>query len=296
MNNNRFLLLIPLLLFATSSSLSFSCDKDGVTGFFPDSAKIKVNTSSPFLPSGISKEDFEDVLSRLDKIYSPVVKGFGAKLKFVNNWDNDTINAYAKQSDENWIVAMFGGFARYSGMTKDSFTLVACHELGHHIGGAPKKEGFDAMWASNEGQADYFASLKCFRKYADGEDHEEIIKDYIHQVPSEAIKSCSDSFLDDSEKALCIRTAHAGFQLAEVMRHIMFDTLKVSLAKKSPIIVKKTNHDHPNTQCRLDTFFAGSLCNISMFEEVSQQNPEDGSCTVSKGYEHGVRPLCWYKP
>jgi Zn-dependent protease with chaperone function len=53
---------------------------------------------------------------------------------------------------------MFGGLARDPLVTKDGFSAVICHEIGHHIAGAPRK-GFS--WASNEGQADYFATTKC---------------------------------------------------------------------------------------------------------------------------------------
>ena len=35
---------------------------------------------------------------------------------------------------------MFGGLAGHETITTDAFALVACHELGHHIGGAQRKQ------------------------------------------------------------------------------------------------------------------------------------------------------------
>jgi len=47
------------------------------------------------------------------------------------------VNAYAsvdKQGQQ--FIHMFGGLARHPLMTEDAFLLVACHEFGHHYGGA----------------------------------------------------------------------------------------------------------------------------------------------------------------
>ena len=76
------------------------------------------------------------------------------------------MNAFAKQGASTWEVHMYGGLARHQAVTADGFALVVCHELGHHLGGAPQKvDWFGRLrWASNEGQADYWGTAKCFRK------------------------------------------------------------------------------------------------------------------------------------
>src|SRR6478609_9034269 len=59
-------------------------------------------------------------------------------------------------------VHMYGGLARRPEVTPDGFTLVVCHEVGHHFGGYPFVR--DAYWAANDGQADYFSTLACARR------------------------------------------------------------------------------------------------------------------------------------
>jgi len=63
-----------------------------------------------------------------------------------------------------------------------------------------------------------------------------------------------------------------------------------------PAVVSRTADAHPATQCRLDTYFHGSLCTRPVDEDVSADNPVPGTCTRDAGYATGIRPLCWYKP
>jgi len=73
------------------------------------------------------------------------------------HWEDGTVNAYASENGNNDVISMFGGLARHPAITPDAFYLVACHEIGHHLGGAPKKG--NTQWASNEGQADSVNTL-----------------------------------------------------------------------------------------------------------------------------------------
>jgi hypothetical protein len=63
-----------------------------------------------------------------------------------------------------------------------------------------------------------------------------------------------------------------------------------------PAVVKTTNHNHPKAQCRLDTYFQGSLCEIGMNEDVDQKDEVKGTCHPSLNHKEGKRPLCWFKP
>jgi hypothetical protein len=62
------------------------------------------------------------------------------------------------------------------------------------------------------------------------------------------------------------------------------------------VIVSKTDDNHPKAQCRLDTYYQGSLCDVNMNEDVSQKEEVQGTCHGSLGHKIGVRPLCWFKP
>ncbi|MEI8347458.1 MAG: hypothetical protein WCG27_08320, partial [Pseudomonadota bacterium] len=86
---------------------------------------------------GIDEATFNATIDQLNVIYGPVVKEKGGNLVFERNWDDGTVNAYANQDGDTWTVAMFGGLARHEVITADAFALVVCHELNHHLGGAP---------------------------------------------------------------------------------------------------------------------------------------------------------------
>jgi hypothetical protein len=53
---------------------------------------------------------------------------------------------------------------------------------------------------------------------------------------------------------------------------------------------------HPATQCRLDTYFEGALCEKSPMEPMSNTDFHGGSCTQDQGARIGYRPRCWFAP
>src|SRR4051812_30887126 len=62
-----------------------------------------------------------------------------------------------------------GGLATRPSVTEDVLILIGCHEIGHLMGGEPLKS--PGYIISAEGQADYYATLKCARKYFQDEDN-----------------------------------------------------------------------------------------------------------------------------
>jgi hypothetical protein len=53
---------------------------------------------------------------------------------------------------------------------------------------------------------------------------------------------------------------------------------------------------HPKTQCRMDTYFQGSICGRTVSEEVNDKDVFAGTCNKKTGQAVGIRPRCWYKP
>ena len=55
-----------------------------------------------------------------------------------------------------------------------------CHEVGHHLGGAPFMpkyyEDYYLFRGSSEGQADYYATSNCLKKWFAEENHWGVIK------------------------------------------------------------------------------------------------------------------------
>ncbi|EQC46237.1 M48 family metalloprotease [Bacteriovorax sp. Seq25_V] len=271
------------------SSNSFACDVEGKTGFLPDN-DMYIGVSEK-ADNGMTEEIFNAVIDRVENYYSSVVASKGANLVTLRKWEDGTVNAYANQVGKTWQVHMFGGLARHRSVSPDGFALVMCHELGHHLAGAPKTTRmWIPTWASNEGQSDYWASMKCFRSVYGSDNNEAIVSNMT--IDAEVVKKCEANWNTDSEIALCKRVSQASKGLATLLN----GDRPVDFATPDKSVVSKTNHKHPAGQCRLDTYFHGALCTKDITDETSNTDAKAGVCNRSEDYTDGVRPLCWFKP
>ena len=272
---------------------SIACTPDGKEGFVPEN-NLKIAVDAKRL-SGITEEKFNAVIDKVETLYAPIVQNYGGNLIVERKWTDGTVNAYAQQSGTNWKVSMFGGLARHATITEDGFALVICHEIGHHIGGAPRKvSAWASPWASNEGQSDYFATLKCLRKVWNNDNNEEIVN--AMTVPETLKKTCSEQHVWNGSYAVCVRGGMAGLSVAKLFQALRSSTIEPKFDTPDPKIVTKTDDNHPATQCRLDTYFQGALCEASMNEDVTATSEVTGTCHASLGHLSGKRPLCWFKP
>lgn len=276
-------LLVPLFL--SIAGFAEDCLHEG---FLPtNDLNIPVTT---FLSNGMTEEKFNAILSKAENFYSPIVSSKGGKLVINRRWSDGTVNALAERQGNNWIVTMYGGLSRHNTITEDGFALIVCHELGHHLGGAPKYQG---QWAANEGQSDYFATLKCLRNLFANDNNVEIVKGM--QVDQTAVAKCESQFSDENSLALCTRNSMAGLSAANLSASLG-DTAQPDFATPDPSVVSRTVDTHPKAQCRLDTYFGGSICEVSASTDVGDTDPTVGTCSTEKGQTIGVRPQCWYKP
>ena len=297
MRNLKSVLALIITLIITFSQVCFACDLHGKTGIV-EANNLNIPVGLKFLNGGITEVQFNRVINRISSLYTPVVKKLGGKLNFNRNWMDGTVNAYADRNnptDPNiWNVSMFGGLARHPQMSEDGFAVVVCHELGHQIGGAPHKKDPNGalMWAANEGQADYYATLKCLRNYFANQNNQAALRNI--QVPAFVVSSCQHSFANSNEIAICERSAMAGLTLGTFFK--VLTNMKSELNFTTPDLskVKITNDSHPAAQCRLDTYFQGSLCDKSLQENTSDSDPNQGTCTARNGDISGLRPNCWY--
>lgn len=280
-----------LLVTLAVSMPAMTCTQDGSEGFLPENNHyIPADAKSI---NGVSEKEFNDVISKVEEIYSPIISQMGAKLNVVRNWTDGTVNAYAQQIGKEWRVSMFGGLARHETITADGLALVVCHELGHHIGGAPRKS-MGSAWASNEGQSDYFANLKCLRKAWLNDNNEEIVKTL--NAPEALVKACGKAHLFNQDYFICIRGGMAGMSVAKLFQALRNATVAPKFETPDTKVVTRTDDNHPAYQCRLDTYFQGSLCEKSFNEDVSGKDEVTGTCHGSTGHTRGLRPLCWFKP
>lgn len=283
-------LLMSLILVHSFFSSVIACDIHGKSGFLPEN-NLKISKYDKET-NGMTKEKFEAIVRRVESVYAPIVSQKGATLQMITDWDDPTVNAYADRNGDGkiWHVTMYGGLARHPDITEDGLMLIVCHETGHQVGGAPKYDYGQNDWAAVEGQADYFATLKCLRRVLEKDDNVTIISK-MH-VDQEAVTKCKGVYKTESEIALCQRIAMAG-KSAGLM---LAGDVKISFSTPDRDKVSRTDSDHPWPQCRLDTFFQGTLCDKSFNEDVSETSPIPGTCIKRDGYTLGVRPRCWYKP
>ena len=205
------------------------------------------------LQSNITEEEFNEAIDKAEAIYKPIIEdSFGKKLVFSRRWSDNTVNASASQFFGTWNVNMYGGLARRPEVTLDGFTLVVCHEIGHHLAGYP----FSSSWAANEGQSDYFATLSCAREL--WRDELQVNASFRDIVPAYPKALCDKVWALEADQDLCYRSMMGGKSLADLLSALRNN--EVSFETPSQEKVSRTNNSHPAGQCRLDTYMAGALC------------------------------------
>jgi hypothetical protein len=241
--------------------------------------------------AGVTKEEFDSAIKRIHTIYSPkVATVLNAKLVIDGKWEDASVNAYTQKLGDRFILNVLGGIAKHPKTTPDALMLIVCDELGHVLGGDPKSVlmSTNSSWASLMGQSDYFATAKCLKKVFESDNNIEIIK--ALDVPVVVAEKCNDSFKNANSRALCIRSSMAGKDVADLLNSLTSNENVIKFGTPSQVIVSKTLTNHPPVQCRLDTFFAGAVCdsNLNDDHDLNFGFCENGSA--------GARPLCWYKP
>lgn len=288
--------LLALSLTLSVATNGYACTEDGREGIVEDN-KMNIPVNAKRF-GGVTEEQFNSIIDKYETMYAPEIERMGAKLEIVRNWTDGTVNAYASRSGNTWTVQMFGGLARHETITEDGLALVVCHELGHHIGGAPKKAGGGwwgggSSWASNEGQSDYFATLKCLRRGFLNDDNAAIIGRM--EIPEALRTACDKTWSNKTDADICVRGGMAGMSVAKLFQALRNSTVAPDFAKPDAGVVTRTNDAHPAYQCRLDTYFQGAICEIDEAVEVSNTDEKVGTCHQSS-MTVGVRPLCWFKP
>lgn len=289
----RFALLVALI-----GSMGLTGVEEKCKGFLPpNDLKIPVGDKShPGVRGGqgINEAQFNEIMNRIERIYTPIIRQKGGNLVVNRLWQDATVNASAEQRGSQWIINMYGGLARHPDNTFEGEALVACHEIGHHLGGAPKVSSFfGGTWASNEGQSDYFATMKCLRLFFAQDDNASIVASaYIDPI---ARSRCTSQFRSQDEQNLCMRISMAGEALSYVFQDLRKEPTRPTLGTPDASQVSRTNDDHPATQCRMDTYFAGTICTVPVSDEFSNSDPNAGSCLEGQ-HAMGFRSRCWFSP
>lgn len=291
----RHFLRLVLSLSLLVGTNSFACDEHGNSGFTEENDMWIATDAKE--QSGITEENFNKVIDDVSAIYAPIVKEFGAELRVERKWEDGTVNAYAQRQGNVWMVSMFGGLARHQETTVDGFALVMCHELGHHLGGVPKKKGWfsGTTWASNEGQSDYWGNMKCIRRLFEKDNNIEVISKM--EIPAIVKEKCDKSFSVEEESAICQRAGMAGLSLGRLLGALS-RAAKVNFDTPDRSVASTTNHNHPAAQCRLDTYFSAAICDVDFRVDVNSDAAAGdywtGACTEKDKHTVGLRPACWF--
>lgn len=238
---------------------------------------------------GLTQEEFNQLIDDAQSVLEPEVKKqLGKKLIFDKKWSDGTVDAFATRDDaNNAVVVMNGGLARHPMMTKDAFLLLICHEVGHHLGGAPKMlRGNSGLrgWSSAEGQADYYATSKCLPLFIkDAADNKAFDPEIDAANYKTALSKCRDN--------ACARISLAGLATSKVFASLVSGTPEPKISSSDPTKVSKTVYNHPNPQCRLDTYMSGANCEFGPEVPFDSIDAKVGACVK----DTGVRPSCWFQ-
>lgn len=241
----------------------------------------------------------ERVQTNIESLYTDIFEQYGAKFSFVYLPNNNRIVAEAKRRYDDWIVSFSEGLVNHPRMSEDVLAMIACHEVAHHIGGAPKKE---LLYAGSEGQSDYWAAQKCFKDYIPLTDWTPKSvgienNDIISTEEAVLLKyECGKSYLSNEKRNICLITTVTGKKLIKFLTSFRRNPKEVSFITPSTSRVWRTNLDYPSYQCRLDTFFSASLCELKTADIIEQRDELQSGCMEQNGSTEGKRPACWYKP
>lgn len=213
--------------------------------------------------ASMTELEFRQTIDQVTNYYRPIVQARGAQLNVEYNWNDSTVNAYADKQPGVWTIAMYGGLARRQEITRDGFTLVVCHEMGHLLAGFPFYSGEDV---ASEGQSDYWATQACAKR--------------IWRGNSTRVKA---------------RAVAASQSISNMLATLAGDVFP-SPNRKDPSVVIYTQDTHPDAQCRLDTYLAGVACN-QVFPldayPLTQFQAYSVSCMPP---QIAARPRCWFAP
>ncbi len=287
--------LVLIVIFFGLSSLVKACPISSEDLAFKLKQSAHNKNVSPLLDPNLTEEEFNSTVNRIREYFTPVFTTLGKSLNVYASWSYPMNNAFATQDKNGTSVYFFGLFTMNKFMTKDAFLFVACHEIGHHLGGFPKESGSMA-WASDEGQADYFAANKCYRELLKNDPENTNAEKLI--LPDSVKEQCKSQYPVEDEYRICLRSARAGEDVGKVLEFMKtaVDSNKVLLAEPEPAPVTKTLETHPDPVCRALGILSASLCNRPTDVAISDTDETVGVCHEKNGDKIGYRALCWFRP
>ncbi len=289
--------MLSSTLFIMATALSPSSHACPINHLDLEAISRQYHTShtSSYSPSLVSEIDFNEMVQKTEAIYKPLFESHGLTLRIEADWKSETENAYSDAEGKTRLVYLNGGYARHPLMTKDAYQSVICHEIGHHLGGFPHEMG--SPWASVEGEADYYSTLKCMKLVMNADPLNQSIANQL-DLPDVIKAQCKAQFPAPDAYAICLRSAKASEEYGRVNASLATPNARKPVSLLTPENRRSilTNMSYPSTQCRVDTKLQGALCNVSPLIAIGYSDPTVGTCGAQNYYELGARPTCWFDP
>lgn len=193
------------------------------------------------LPEASQATELGTLAEKVRAVYSEeIASGYGIKLEIKLDSENPRYFGGANLEGGKYTITVGEDLLKLPEMTADAATLILCHELGHLLGGSPKKTS--NPWASTESQSDYFAAAVCAPKLFEKETYT------LNQERELDLSKVRE------------RIVKAGDSLVAAI----YDYMDVPQMKRPSLnYEEKPSHpgsltNYPTLQCRLDTFKAGA--------------------------------------
>ncbi|WP_437678432.1 trypsin-like serine peptidase [Sorangium sp. So ce131] len=269
----------------------------------------------------VTTEQAFDLAHRAVDVYQGHAKEHGARL--LVNYGSKFGTQIDIQADRDWELDLGVTFRKQGVTPPDIAAFMACHEIGHALGGFPFKRtpvqqaqveglatGQFGTVSSAEGQADYFASKECLPRLWAAE--REVNASFRAAVTDYAKERCDAAWEDADAQNLCYRIAAVAEAFGVWKRGTDVEEASNPIPRldtPSTVEAQVTDYENMPAQCRVDTIFQGALCGhkfrgtdipglIPPYEQVLTFSPDveaaaaPDSCTEGPG----ARPRCWFMP
>lgn len=205
---------------------------------------------------------FEKINHLIIDTYAPVVAHkYHAILELKELWHDfggafKVDSAQKPMGEPRFVITLTGQIPHNPHMNADGYAIVACHEIGHIVGGSPYQNRRLTMWSAVEGQADYYATNECMWHYVKRTKQENSPK----SVDDQSAALCQGFYGTNLEKFEgCLRIISGIIAFRDYFNSTTSYANPVSLWRYDPRVVKETLNKYPSNQCRIDTMIAGLL-------------------------------------
>ena len=227
-----------------------------------DAPRFAVMTDIPMDPVNVPRPAIDDetrdrIFSVLEDEYREDMEKEGLQLEIVEA-DSRNFGGFASREGRRARVEILKGTRMHRRITPEAYTLIVCHEIGHHMGGPP--HAADRPWGSVEGQADYHATLKCWRRVANELDFIGLADPFTDDDAAimDLCEGAMPENLDD--RLVCQSGLRASLKLNRLMAELRgIPAASIEVGSESPEMVEKTLETEPSPVCRWETFRRGAL-------------------------------------